>query len=298
MDRHNLGKWQRMSNAATGDVLDKPSMSVDADGRVGIAHNAGRFSIYFVLSKDKGKSWAKPVRLTDLSTKTRLGASVAVTKSRIVVSWAEGSGVDLREIWWTESEDGGKTFAPPALLFKSKQYFQPPKGYTMGLGYPSGISSLPSLTRSGSSGNGAIYLSYAEGVGSGSRILLFTLPAGAKTWSQPVQVGESPDRAIKVMPSVAAVGSKPAVLYYDRRDDPDGALTDVYLSILDEGAKFQDIKLNTVSTDWTKTPGDKQYAPVQRNFGDYIGVGSRPMLSMVTMPTCLDCPICWLQRWR
>ena len=150
-------------------------------------------SVSFSMSKDKGKSWAKPVRLTDSSARSRLGAVVAMTKSRIVVSWAEGMGVDLREIWWAESEDGGQTFAPPALLFKSKERLQPPKGYAMGLGYPSSIVSLPWLTRSDGSANGAIYLSYAEGVGSGSRVLLFTLPMGGKSWSQPVPVGESPE---------------------------------------------------------------------------------------------------------
>ncbi|GEM_PF-2097401 len=274
MDRHNLGRWRRMSNAATGHDLDKPSMSVDSNGRISIAYNSGTSSIYFVMSKDKGASWTNPVKLTDSSAATRLGASVAMTRTRTLVSWAEGSGLDLKEIWWTESDDGGTTFAPPTQLFKSKGSLQSPKGYTMGLGYPFSILSLPWLTRSGGSDNGAIYLSYAEGVGSGSRILLFTLPRGGKPWSQPVRVGESLDLAIKVMPAVAAVGSKPAVLYYDRRNDPDGALTDVYLSILDEGAKFQDLKLNTVSTDWTKTPGDKQYAPIQRNFGDYISLAT------------------------
>ncbi len=274
MDRHDLGKWQRMANAATGENLDKPSISVDWEGRIGIAYNSGTSSIYFAMSKDKGASWTKPVMLTDSSVASRLGAVVAMTKSRIVVSWAEGSGVDLKEIWWTESVDGGKTFGPPALLFKSKERLQPPMGYAMGLGYPSTIVSLPWLTRSGGSANGAIYLSYAEGVGSGSRVLLFTLPPGGKTWSQPTRVGESPERAIKVMPSVVAVGSKLAVLYYDQRNDSDRLLTDVYLTILDEGAEFQDLKLNTVSTDWTKTPGDKQYAPIQRNFGDYISLAS------------------------
>jgi hypothetical protein len=273
MDRHDLGKWQRMSNAATADGLDKPSMSIDSEGRIGVAYNSGTSSIYFAMSKDKGKSWAKAVRLTDSSSTSRLGATVAITKSRIVVSWAEGSGVDLREIWWTESVDGGQTFAPAALLFKSKERLQAPKGYAMGLGYPSSIVSLPSLTRSRLD-NGAIFLSYAESVGSGSRVLLFTLPPAGKSWSQPVPVGESPERAIKVMPSVTIAGSKPAVLYYDRRGDPDGALTDVYLSIVGEGTKFEDFKLNTVSADWTKTPGDKQYAPIQRNFGDYISLAS------------------------
>jgi hypothetical protein len=32
--------------------------------------------------------------------------------------------------------------------------------------------------------------------------------------------------------------------------------------------------MNIVSSDWTKVPGDKQFAPIQRNFGDYITLAS------------------------
>ena len=33
---------------------------------------------------------------------------------------------------------------------------------------------------------------------------------------------------------------------------------------------FEDVKVSSVASDWSKTPGDVEYAPVQRNYGDYI----------------------------
>jgi hypothetical protein len=279
MDHQNLGRWQRISNAVTGDGLDKPAMSVDSEGRIAIAYNSDTSSIHFTLSDDKGKNWSKPVKLSTPSTKVRLGASVAMSGKRVVVSWAEGSGTDLNEIWWTQSEDGGKSFASPNMLFKNRERLQSPKGYAMGYGYPSVIMNLPSLACGTShSGSATFYLVCLEAVAKGSRVLLFTLTANEKIWSQPVQVGKSPDNAIKVMPFIAMAGSKPAVLYYDRRNNPDESLTDVYLSLFKEGTKFEDIKLNTISTDWEKTLGDKEYAPVQRNFGDYITLTSNGKL--------------------
>ena len=161
------------------------------------------------------------------------------------------------------------------MIYKLKQTPPSPKGYAFSLGYPAQFLNFAWLAcGSDPSGRSICYLACAEGVGKGSRILLLTLPQGGKTWSQPAKVGDSPDQAIKVMPSVATVGSRPSLLYYDRRSEPDSPLTDVYLSILNNGGKFAEVKVSTVSTDWTKTPGDKQYAPIQRNFGDYITLAS------------------------
>ncbi|MCK4647146.1 MAG: hypothetical protein KAU46_12910, partial [Candidatus Aminicenantes bacterium] len=114
------------------------------------------------------------------------------------------------------------------------------------------------------------YLACVEGAGKGTRILLFTLKSGENTWSKPIRVGNSPDKAVKVFPSLSMAGSRPAILYYDRRNNPNNSLTDVYLSVLVERVSFQDLKINTISTDWTKACGDKKYAMIQRNFGDYI----------------------------
>lgn len=55
-------------------------------------------------------------------------------------------------------------------------------------------------------------------------------------------------------------GKFPAIHYYHRSDAANPE-TDVYLSLLQKEKKFQNIKVNTVSTDWSKVPGDKKFAP-------------------------------------
>lgn len=272
MSRQNPGKWEKMSIAAIGESADKPSISVESEGNIGIAYNDGISTIKFVASVNNGKSWTKPIKISGDTNATRLGASIAMTKNRTVVSWAEGKGVDLNEVWWTESTDGGNKFLSPKLLFKSSQKLVSPSGYTMGLGYPSVLSSLPSLSSSKVLDKEKFFLTYAEGVGTGSRILLFTLALDSKNWSKPINIGESPEMAIKVMPAISAIDLMPAILYYDRRNNPQSSLTDAYLSIMENDGKFHEIKLNSISTDWMKTPGDKEFAPFQRNFGDYISL--------------------------
>ena len=277
MDHRTLGRWQKIAIAASGQYADKPAMSVGSAGQIGIAYsdtNPERYSIYFVKSSDGGRSWVEPIKLSASENRVKLGAGLSMRGREIVATWMEGAKSDVDEVWWAVSEDAGRTFSKPDLIYKLNRTPPSPKGYAFGLGYPAQLLNFAWLAcGSDPSGRSICYLACAEGVGKGSRVLLFTLPPGGKTWSQPARVGESPDRALKVMPSVAMIGSRPAILYYDRRSEPDSALTDVYLSILHQ-AKFEDIKLNTVSTDWTKTPGDKQYAPIQRNFGDYITLAS------------------------
>jgi hypothetical protein len=282
MDHRGLGRWQKMTIAASGEYADKPAMSVGSAGQIGIAYsdtNPARYSIYFVKSSDGGRSWSKPIELSASENRIKLGAGLSVRGSEIVATWMEGAKSDVDEIWGAISEDAGRTFSKPSMIYKLKQTPPSPEGYRFGLGYPAQFLNFAWLACGPAlSGKSVCYLACAEGVGKGSRVLFFTLPPGGKTWSRPATVGDSPDQAIKVMPSVAMVASRPAVLYYDRRNGPEGALTDVYLSILGKGAKFEDLKLNSVSTDWTKTPGDKQYAPIQRNFGDYITLASEGRL--------------------
>lgn len=60
------------------------------------------------------------------------------------------------------------------------------------------------------------------------------------------------------------------VLYYDsRHSEPGRPLMDAYLSMGMPGS-FSDHRVSTRSTAWPDVPGDREHAPVQRNFGDYI----------------------------
>lgn len=286
MDHNNLGKWQRMtdvlvSNKSRGDPsIDKPAMFVDSSGRIGIIYTAGYRnkgdSISCLLSLDKGKSWGDPIQISPAyENKLKTGACILIVGNQVAAAWMEGSTMNLDEVWYTVSLNGGISFSVPHMIYKLKESLKPPSGYSLGVGPAAFISNNVWLSCGiEESGHSTIYLTCAEGVGKGSRILLFTFKSREKTWSKPIQVGDSPDIAIKVFPSIAMAGNRPAILYYDRRNNPDTPLTDVYLSVLNKGLRFQDLKINTISTDWSKAPGDKKYAMIQRNFGDYITLAS------------------------
>jgi hypothetical protein len=199
----------------------------------------------------------------------------------------EGGGLSLNQIWYAMSKDGGRSFTAPSIIYKLKDSLQPPKGYALGVG-PAGFISNNTWLSNISQGRDitTFYLACTEGEGKGSRIMLFTLAPGADTWSQPMQVGESSSSLIRVFPSrvfpsMTTAGKKLAILYY-YRGDAANTLTDVYFSVLVEGGSFQNIKMNTISSDWAKVPGDKQFAPIQRNFGDYITLASHSNVFVAT----------------
>lgn len=293
MDHSHLGKWKKMTDALVSDSskgdpsLDKPAMFVDDSGRIGIVYTemyrGQGNSISFLLSNDKGRSWSKPLQISPPEEKVKTGACISISGSLIVAAWIEGGAMNLDEVWCAISQDGGITFSAPNMVYKLKESIKPPSGYSFGVGPAAIINNNVWLAcRKNENCNSTFYLTCAEGAGKGSRILLFTLKSGEKTWSKPIRVGNSPDRAAKVFPSLAMAGSRPAILYYDRRNNPRAPLTDVYLSILIEGLRFQDFKINTICTDWTKAPGDRKYAPIQRNFGDYITLASHDHLLVAT----------------
>ncbi len=282
MDHRNLGKWKQMTDAVTSDrtksgpALDKPAMSVDEAGRIAIAYTAETegSTISFVMSPDGGERWTKPIAVSARSAKLKTGAAVSMHGNRIVVSWMEGAGLRLGEVWYAISVNGGRSFTEPFMPYRLKEPLRPPNGYALGVGPAGFISNNIWLAyTSERPDKTTFYLACTEGEGSGSRILLFTLAPGANTWSQPTQIRAGGSGSINFFPSLSSMGNRIAVLYYYREEATNTA-TDVYLSILTGSERFEILKLNAVSTIWAKVAGDRQFAPVQRNFGDYITLAS------------------------
>lgn len=282
MPHDKPGKWEKLPDAvfsdvaAGGETLDKPAMAVSNDGKIGIVYTAlkGENSIKFVLSENRGKNWAKPVQVSSASKSLKTGSSVAMIGKQVVASWMEGGGLTLSEAWSAISNDGGKTFDAPTLIYKLKEPLQPPKGYALGVGPAAFISNNTWLANTqNKNGKENFYLTLTEGAGDLSKILLFQMTAGATKWSSPTELVAKSRNSLKLFPSIAIIEGKPAALYY-YRENPASTLTDVYVSIWEDKSNFQNIKLNSASSDWAKVPGDKEYAPVQRNFGDYITLAS------------------------
>jgi hypothetical protein len=147
---------------------------------------------------------------------------------------------------------------------------KPPPGYALGVGPAAFISNNAWLTCSGAV-QPTFHLTYGEGRKAGSVVLLQSVQTveGPLHWGAP-EVVAGGDSVWAVWPSIAVVGDGLGILYYDSRHSADGRpLMDAYLSFGTPGA-FTDSRLSTVSTSWPDVPGDREHAPIQRNFGDYI----------------------------
>jgi hypothetical protein len=265
--------WKPRGVAVTGTRVDKPAMATAGDNWIGVAYTSGS-AIGFVRSIDAGATWADPVSVSALDTRTRTGVGVASCGSQVLVVWLEGKGLVLDEIWFAWSVDGGRSFSKAAKVRSLDTALTPPPGYALGVGPAAFISNNAWLACSGGQAP-LFHLVYAEGRTRGSVILYQQARPqdGQLQWGKP-QVVAGGDSVWAVFPSVAVFEEWIGVLYYSsRHSTASHSVMDVYLSIGLPGA-FADHRLTTVSTSWPDVAGDPEHAPVQRNFGDYITLAS------------------------
>ncbi len=293
MDHKNIGQWQRVvpavttgfdsaaTGAAQGAFLDRPFLSIDATGTLSLVFTMGDatkgMQIDFVSSRDHGATWSSPVNVSVGPKQTRTGASVARVGERIVITWCEGGdGTHPEKIWYAASSDGGKTFQEPKSLYEEKQPLGTIPGYVMGFSTEalfslSGYTTIVATGRAGA--NPGFSLAAEDRTGVSLDVILFQYDGTKNVWSGPVRVNREDHNGSASFPALTAIEGSTAVLHYFRAGAVPSGVTDVFLTVA-EGALLKHVKLNTVSSDWTHVPGDKEHAPVQRNFGDYISVAS------------------------
>lgn len=272
MPAASRGRWSAPVTVVQAQELDKPAMATGAVGEIAVAYTSAD-SIAVVRTRDAGAHWSPPVRVSTGSTgegRTRLGAGVAWCGDSILIAWMEGEKAELTELWLASSTDNGRTFSHARMAYRLTRPVTPPAGYALGLGPAAFISNNAWVACGTEVGHSPrFYVSIAEGGESGSSILLFEGLVDSVAAS-PIRVTSPADPSPKVFPSVAVAANVPALLYYDRRLSPGTSGTDVYLSIRVDRDSFADHRVTLGSTDWDRVPGDREFAPIQRNFGDYI----------------------------
>lgn len=274
MDRSNLGKWIRLSNPVNSSTADKPFLHIQDNDVFWISYSDDQ-KIFIIFSKDYGQIWSRPLLVSNGTKKSRGGSSITTYEEMVFVTWTESTD---NELWYTIIQP--ELSQTPQLLYE-----QPDSkgimtlGYSMGFdhGETSGKVATPNLTWLNNSKNDTHPVNLTFGVKEKemSSILLFEYNLSNKSWEQPRKVGEVQSSYSRIFASNSNIGKYPAILYYDRRacKSEECAITDIYLSVLND-EKWSDFKINTESTDWQFVPGDEKYAPIQRNFGDYITLAS------------------------
>lgn len=274
MERTNLGHWIRLPDPVTSKTVDKPFLHIANDNSLWISYSDNQ-SIYVISSKNRGKRWSNPILVSNNNPKSRGGSSITSYEDKILVAWAENEeGNFFDELWYNEISN--RTQVEPKLIFKQKgvQRTQTP-GYSMGIDHEGtkGRIITPNLTWINSINSELHPISVTFGTKSKdvNKILLFDFDLKNSSWKKPMDVGDVTYSPVRIFASNSNIKDLPAVLYYDRRhcSIENCTITDVYLSIL-VNSKWVDYKINDESTDWNEVVGDKTYAPIQRNFGDYI----------------------------
>lgn len=222
--------------------------------------------ILFSMSKDNGKTWSKPLRLSHYagdcsdSDGTVEGATPYTgLNGEIYVAWAGPKG-----IMFTYSTDGGKTFLQP-----ERELDTIVGGWDIDVKDLYRANNLPFLVcdnnpKSPFAGN--IYICFGDEKNGDKNIWLLKSSDGGKTWSNRIKVNNDHTKREQFMPmmTIDQITGYLYIVFYDRRNYND-TQTDVYLAVSkDGGQSFQNIKLNAQAF----KPNPFVF------FGDYIGVSA------------------------
>ncbi len=261
------------ARSTSGPRVDKPAMTTVGDNWVGIAFTANS-EIRIVRSMDRGATWTPPTTVSTAGERLRTGAAISACGKYVLVAWMEGGGLTLNEVWGAWSTDNGETFSEATRVHRLLRGVEPPPGYALGVGPAAFIANNAWLACSGAD-QPVFHMTYGEGRSAGAAAVHQSAQiVGAQLrWGAPTVVAGG-DSVWAVWPSIAMLGDELGILYYDsRHSEPGRPLMDAYLSVGMPGA-FTHHRLTTVSTSWPEVPGDREHAPVHRNFGDYITVAS------------------------
>ena len=217
----------------------------------------------FARSTDSGKTFSEPMRISTHAGLPRddngglVGfVGVVGADGTIYASWNDGS-----TITFTESHDGGKSFAPSRVAIDVAPPYFGGAGGIPGVSRVMGFPQIGVDSRAGK--HAALYLSWSDYRNGDVDVFCVSSGDHGKTWSQPIRVNSDPihdgiDQFFQWM-AVDPVTGDVYVQFYDRRDDPANRKTGFTLARSADGGK------SFVNYAWSDSPFESQNAFL----GDY-----------------------------
>ena len=230
--------------------------------------------IYFSRSKDNGKTFSVPWRISenpgdclDKST-TVMGAVPAVgPKGEVYVVWAGPKGLSF-----VRSDNGGFTFG------KEKVLTDTPGAWDFDVAGIMRCNGMPSVGVDLSNGphRGTIHVNWADKRNGDPDIFHMSSSDGGETWTKPARVNDDPKGNDKeqffTWMAVDPVDGSVNIAFYDRRESDDTKTGVTLARSIDGGKTFVNHKVN-----------QEPFACVKGVFfGDYIGIdaiGGRVVVS-------------------
>ncbi|MBZ5626097.1 MAG: glycoside hydrolase [Acidobacteriia bacterium] len=248
--------------------LDKPWMTVDNiagspyRGNIYVTCtrfvSSGQDSISFMRSTDGGKTFSQAIALTTISASEAAaiqdvqGSFIAIGPGgETYVSWYD---TRVNGIRLAKSTDGGVTFSDPVTALAGIGFGS--SYYVPGTFDVAAFGQIAVDTSSGPH-RGAVYVT--TNVLNPGRydldIMLAHSGNGGTTWDPPVQVNNDKTFTSQFQPSLAvATNGNVGVAFYDRRNDPNDVLTDLYLAISSDGGKSFPTQQRVTTESWLTLP--------------------------------------------
>jgi hypothetical protein len=215
--------------------------------------------ILFARSTDEGKTFSPPIRISTHAGLPRddnggLVGFVGVTgqDGTIYAIWNDGSAIAF-----TDSHDGGKTFAPSRPIVD----VAPP--YFGGAGGVPGVARVMGFPQIAVDARGILYVAWSDYRNGDVDVFLSSSIDHGRTWSDALRVNtdarhNGKDQFFQWM-AVDPVTGSIYVQFYDRRDDPANRKTWITLARSSDGGR------SFANYAWTTTPFDGE----QLFLGDY-----------------------------
>lgn len=219
----------------------------------------------FSRSVNGGKTFSPPMRISTHAGLPRddngglVGlVGVVGADGTIYAIWNDGS-----TITFTQSQDGGKTFAPSRVAVKVAPPYFGGAGGVPGVSRVMGFPQVGVDARPGKKG-GRLYLAWSDFRNGDVDVFCVSSKDHGRTWSEPVRVNndlthDGADQFFQWLAVDPASGDV-YVQFYDRRDDPDNRKTGFTLARSTDGG-------NTfVNYAWEETPFESRLPAF---LGDY-----------------------------
>ena len=217
--------------------------------------------LLFSRSTDDGKTWSQPAELDDHPGLPRddngglEGFDGAVgPHGTLYAVWTDGS-----RIAYTESRDGGRTFASPRTIIHTAPAFFTVEGVSRSNGFPQ-ISADPR--------DGKLYVTWSDYRNGEVDVFCSASADHGRTWTPAIRVNSDPAHDgndhffqwLAVDPMTGAAN----VIFYDRRGDPDNQRQIVVLARSTDGGN------SFTNYSWTVKPFDAYGLFI----GDYTGLAA------------------------